>query len=158
MIIHSHTTTVGRTPLDEWSARRKDLYLTKHNTHNRETSMPSAGFEPKILTGCRLQTLALDSSATGTGSRIHTKYISKTVYKIWVCSLTKHFCLATESTYNFNSLSSVLAFHWTNSLKKGIIIWSPKVLRIAITKVLNACFVILSCYKNPYSMSLSIKF
>ena len=25
-------TTVGRTPLDEWSARRRDLYLTTHNT------------------------------------------------------------------------------------------------------------------------------
>ena len=28
-------TTVGRTPLDEWSARCRDLYLTTHNTHNR---------------------------------------------------------------------------------------------------------------------------
>ena len=28
-------TTVGRTPLDEWWARRKDLYLTTHNTHNK---------------------------------------------------------------------------------------------------------------------------
>jgi len=28
-------TTVGRTPFDEWSARRRDLYLTTHNTHNR---------------------------------------------------------------------------------------------------------------------------
>ena len=28
--------TVGRTPLDEWSARRKDLYLTTHDTHNRQ--------------------------------------------------------------------------------------------------------------------------
>ena len=27
-------TTVGRIPLDEWSARRRDLYLTKHVTHN----------------------------------------------------------------------------------------------------------------------------
>ena len=27
-------TTVGRTPLDEWSARRRDLYLTTHDTHN----------------------------------------------------------------------------------------------------------------------------
>ena len=26
-------TTVGRTPLDEWSARRTDLYLTTHNKH-----------------------------------------------------------------------------------------------------------------------------
>jgi hypothetical protein len=29
-------TTVGRTPLDEWSARRRDLYLTTHDTHNRK--------------------------------------------------------------------------------------------------------------------------
>ena len=29
--------TVGRTPLDEWSARRRDLYLTTHNTQNRQT-------------------------------------------------------------------------------------------------------------------------
>jgi len=33
-------TTVGRTPLDEWSARHRDLYLTSHNTHNRQISMP----------------------------------------------------------------------------------------------------------------------
>jgi len=26
---------IGRTPLDEWSARRRDLYLTAHNTHKR---------------------------------------------------------------------------------------------------------------------------
>ena len=29
-------TTVGRTPLDEWSALRRDLYLTTHDTHNRQ--------------------------------------------------------------------------------------------------------------------------
>jgi hypothetical protein len=28
-------TTVGRTPLDEWLARRRDLYLTSHSTHDR---------------------------------------------------------------------------------------------------------------------------
>jgi hypothetical protein len=27
--------TVDRTPVDEWSARRRDLYLTTHNTHNK---------------------------------------------------------------------------------------------------------------------------
>ena len=36
-------TTVGRTPLDEWSASRTYLYLTTHNTHNRQTSIPSGG-------------------------------------------------------------------------------------------------------------------
>ena len=32
--------TLGRTPLDEGPARRRDLYLTTHNTHKRQTSMP----------------------------------------------------------------------------------------------------------------------
>ena len=60
-------TTVGRTPLDEWSARRRDLYPTTHNTHNRQTSMPPVGFEPTISAGERPQTYALDRAATGTG-------------------------------------------------------------------------------------------
>jgi len=33
-------TSVCRTPLDEWSARRRDFYLTTQNTHNRQTSTP----------------------------------------------------------------------------------------------------------------------
>jgi hypothetical protein len=33
----SRRATFGRIPLDEWSARRRDLYLTTHNTHNRQT-------------------------------------------------------------------------------------------------------------------------
>jgi hypothetical protein len=41
-------TTLGRTPLDEWSAWRRGLYLTTYNTYNRRTSMPPAGFEPTI--------------------------------------------------------------------------------------------------------------
>jgi hypothetical protein len=41
-------TTLGKTPLDEGSARRRDLYLTTHNTHKRQTSMPPAGFEQAI--------------------------------------------------------------------------------------------------------------
>ena len=48
-------TTVGRTPLDEWSARRRDLYLTLHDTHNRQISMPPVGFEPTISAGERPQ-------------------------------------------------------------------------------------------------------
>ena len=45
--------TVGMTPLDEWSVRRRDLYLTIHNTHNRQTFMPPVGFEPTIAAGER---------------------------------------------------------------------------------------------------------
>jgi hypothetical protein len=42
-----HTTVVS-TPLHEWSARRRDLYLTTPNTHYRQTDMFSSGFEPTI--------------------------------------------------------------------------------------------------------------
>jgi len=59
--------TVGRTPLDEWSARRRDLYLTTHNTHNRQPSMPPVGLEPTVSAGERPQTYSLDRAATGTG-------------------------------------------------------------------------------------------
>jgi hypothetical protein len=36
-----HTTrdTLGRIPLDEWCDSRRDLYLTAHKTHNRQTYM-----------------------------------------------------------------------------------------------------------------------
>jgi len=58
-------TTVGRTPLDEWSARRRHLYVTTHNTHNRQISMPPVGFEPTISAGERSQTYALDRALLG---------------------------------------------------------------------------------------------
>ena len=48
-------TKVGRTPLDEQSARRRDLYLTTHDTHNRQISMPPVGFKPTISAGERPQ-------------------------------------------------------------------------------------------------------
>jgi hypothetical protein len=70
-------TTVGRTPLDKWSARSRDLYLTTHNTHNRQTSMPPVEFKPTTSAGERPQTNALDRAATWTGMFISCKlYIS----------------------------------------------------------------------------------
>jgi len=61
-------TALGRTPLDEWSARRRDFYLTKLSTYKRQTSTPLAGFEPAIPASQRPQTHALDCAATGIGS------------------------------------------------------------------------------------------
>ena len=46
-------TTIGRIPLGKWSSRRRDLFLTTHNTQNRQTSMPPVGFEPTISPGKR---------------------------------------------------------------------------------------------------------
>ena len=58
---HSGPHTVCRTPLDEGSARRRDLYLTTHNIHKRQTSTPSAGFETAIPASEWPQTHALDN-------------------------------------------------------------------------------------------------
>jgi hypothetical protein len=46
-------TTLGRTPLDEWSVRRTDFYLI---THKRQTSVHTAGFEHSLAASERLQT------------------------------------------------------------------------------------------------------
>ena len=51
--------TVGRTPLDEWSARRRELYLTTHDTYNRQISMSPVGFKPTISAGERPQAARL---------------------------------------------------------------------------------------------------
>jgi hypothetical protein len=53
-------TTLGRTPLDELSVRRKDLCLITYNTHKRQT-----GFEPAIPASERPQTHALDRAVAG---------------------------------------------------------------------------------------------
>jgi hypothetical protein len=52
-VITQRRATVGRTLLDELSARRRDLYLTTHNIHNRQTSMLPVGLKPTIAVGER---------------------------------------------------------------------------------------------------------
>jgi hypothetical protein len=52
---------------DEGTARRRD-YLMTHTTHNRQTSMPPAGFESAIPAGDRPHTIALDRSSTEIGT------------------------------------------------------------------------------------------
>jgi len=63
-------TTVGGTPLDEWSAHRRGLYLTTHNTHNRQTSMPRRDSNPQSQETSG-RTYALDRAAT--------RYLHKTI-------------------------------------------------------------------------------
>jgi hypothetical protein len=42
-------TTVGRSSVDELLARRRDFYLTTHNTHDRHTTTPPVGFFYNVL-------------------------------------------------------------------------------------------------------------
>jgi len=44
--------TVGMTPLDERLARRRDLYLTTHDSHNRQISMPPVGYLSVVSVVC----------------------------------------------------------------------------------------------------------
>jgi hypothetical protein len=64
-------TTLSRTHLNERSARRSDIYLTKHNTYKRQTSKSPVGFEPTISASKRQQSHALDCAATGIGMKIY---------------------------------------------------------------------------------------
>ena len=60
-------TTLSTIPLDERSARRREFYLTTHNSHKRQTSVPPAGFETTIPASKRLQTEALGRAVKGIG-------------------------------------------------------------------------------------------
>ena len=75
-------TTVGRTPLDEWPAHRRDFYLTTHNNYNRQTSVPSVGFEPMARAGKQPQTYALDRAATGTSFNKMWKLFGDCIYNL----------------------------------------------------------------------------
>jgi hypothetical protein len=60
-------TKLGRTPLEEGTARLRDLYLTTHNTHRRQTSMSPEGFEPAVPASERPHSHASDRADTGIG-------------------------------------------------------------------------------------------
>ena len=73
--------TFGRTPLDEWPIRHRDLYLTTLNTHRKH---PCPGrFEPTISAGERPKTYASDRTATGTGNMLETQVTSKKSH-LWI--------------------------------------------------------------------------
>ena len=60
--VSNHTqgrTTAGRTPLDKWSARRRDLHLTTHNTHKTDIHAPGGirthNFSKRVAADLRLR-------------------------------------------------------------------------------------------------------
>jgi hypothetical protein len=65
------TYRLGRSSLDEGSASRRDRYLTTHNTHRRQTSMPLVRFEPASPPNVRLQTARPQGSASASYTVIY---------------------------------------------------------------------------------------
>ena len=109
-------TTVCRTPVDEGSARRRDLYLTTHNTHNRQKSMLPVGFEPTISAGERPQTYALDRAATGSGitCTLHVRSVG-----VIITNITQH---------GMSNISHHTRGSQTASLTKIAVCWNVSLL------------------------------
>jgi len=56
----------------------EDLYLTTDDTHKRQASIPTAGFEPEIPTNKQQQTHTFDLTATGADCACFTIKITRT--------------------------------------------------------------------------------
>jgi hypothetical protein len=91
-------TTVGRTPPEEWSARR-------NTQHSQQTSMSPVGFESAVSTNERPQTDVLDRAATG--------FSQRRVYLLLTHSLKQ------SPSWEADSFSA--------SQKIPSILWNPKV-------------------------------
>jgi hypothetical protein len=112
-IILRHT-TVGGTPLDEWSARRRDLCLTTQTLYKRQTSMPPTGLEPTIPASARPQIHALDRATTGVGNSKHQalttalKQVQVKCCTLWRCGVGR--VVPDVSEIMVTSSSSFIAF------------------------------------------------
>jgi len=142
--------TFRRTPLDEWSARRRDLYLTTYNIHNSRYPCPPVGFEPTVSAGEWPQAYALDRAAIGTGSvDLNTvKFVCNTKSKSishvsFICGhqfqrlstirpleLTSVLCLTWEIIFTLRLFyplkKNVLFIHWIGEMvesKVGLTLW-----------------------------------
>jgi hypothetical protein len=90
---------VGRTPLDEWSIRRRDLYLTTHNIHNRQT------FTPPPRGGIRTHNLSIKREAEGLRPHGHWDRLS---YVCGAWKLIADFIEPCTGTYSVSDKSAHL--------------------------------------------------
>jgi len=134
-------TTVGRTPLDEWSIRRRDLYLTTHNTHNRQTSMPPGGFELTIAAGERPKIYALDRAVTGTGLSTYITYI----YHLATQFITMH------GNKNYRNVVTTQFYTVKKFQKASQWTWTCVLLRVGCTLEKYSLVWSLKCHDIPFS-------
>ena len=105
-------TTVGRTLPDERLAHRRDLYLTTHNTHNRQTFMSPLRFEPTISAGERPQTYTLEWGR-------NTEFKKVTLKMKSVCSSETSERLATARCNNpKQEVITVIQAHMSHNKKR----------------------------------------
>jgi hypothetical protein len=105
----SHT-TLCRTPMDEWSARRRDM--SHDNTqHSQQTHIHvAAGFEPAIPSSERPQTHALGRAATAIGLQVIYTHVFPIVKTAHCLCATKSIGLSWENkiaVYSENSKDQI---------------------------------------------------
>jgi len=110
-------TTVGRTPLGEWSACRRDLYLPTHDTNNRHISVPPGGFEPTISASAAAADLHLrpcsywDRQIDVVNTHTHTK-ISKCSFINLLLPRMVNICQSnSEIKISVNCISCLLSLY-----------------------------------------------
>jgi len=98
-------TTLRRTSLEEWSARRRDLYLTTHHNHTTDIHAPG-GIRTRIPASLRPQT-QVDRAATG--------WLVFEIYPEWLRKYKKVF-----SAVDFSSVISHILEDGTVRLSRNV--------------------------------------
>jgi hypothetical protein len=111
-------TTLGKTPLEEGSARRRDLCLTVNNIHRGQVSMSPAGVEPIIPASQRPQTYVLDLAFSGAGRRFPDLYL-------WRFDSPT---LLGDAVFPLSGLMS--SIHTCNSTKPLLLLYNVKLLSL----------------------------
>jgi hypothetical protein len=89
--------------------------MTTHNTNNRQTSMPTAGFEPTISAGERQQTYALERADTGTRpsgtcNKVRNIWIYRQHVKKYIFRQRKSILQSQKIKIRFDSKNVLLKF------------------------------------------------
>ena len=93
--------TLGRTPLDEWSPRRRDLYLSTHNT--RKDSLPRR----------RRDSNPQSQQASGRRPTLYTALpLGHIVKKSW---LLEHICNSTKPKCYCHGFMFILLMTWNRN-------------------------------------------
>ena len=85
---HSMTNTLGRTPLDEWSTRRRNLYVTTPITYTRQIFKLPGGFKPAFPASKWPQTRTLAHAVTEPITNSFLPYLQSSTK----CMERKQFC------------------------------------------------------------------
>ena len=117
-------TTVGRTPLHKWSAHRRDLYLTTHNTHNRHNIHASGGIRTHNFSRRATADLRLRPRGHWDSLQLTCKILTNKQTKDRRNITTKIFINSLSSRLQYPSVSLLLSIrHVIHQVTSIAVIW-----------------------------------